>query len=703
MFERRLRYLVLAMTVLAVVIVGRLVEIQVVRAGYYESLEDRLLTRPIRYLPAPRGSILDRTGRALVSDEPTSDLCVHYAIVSGDDEDYLRATARRLRKSDPELAGLSLDQIVQELRIRVAESWTRIAELTGVGVDQLLARAEAIRRRVERIREEVFRRTGIHQPVAEERAVHPLVRALDDEAALRARLELEPRYPWISVVPGSKRTAHDADAAVHLLGRVGAATAERIRSDPLADDPRRRLRPGDVCGISGIERLAETTLRGVRGLMRLDFDRRTVLEHEPARRGGDVRLTIDAWLQQTAYDVLARYVEQLEYPAGAAAVVLDARTREVLALVSYPGYRYDEYRTRYAELRDDLRRMPLRFRAVAEAYPPGSTCKLISLYAALAERVLTPETIIVCRGIFRENLPNAFRCWIYNMYHTTHGPQIAEDAIRNSCNIYFYAAGDKLGAARLCRWFRRFGLGRTQGTGLIEETRGIVPDEAWLRAHRGRGFRPADAWNFAIGQGEVAATPIQVANAVATVATGAWMPVRLLLDPPPQRPAELVTFDQQWLDVLRTGMWRVVNEPGGTGHRGKLRNRDYVLCGKTGSAQAVPRVLSREYTLEFPDGHRETVVARSKAEALARFDDPPPRIVGWRARERWPPWQPGDKLPAHAWFIGYTQRRETKIGARPTGRVYAIAVLIEYGGSGGQVAAPAARDIIDALLEREAR
>ncbi len=701
MFERRLRYLVLAMSGLALLIAARLIEIQVVRSGYYESLEDRLLTRPIRYLPAPRGRILDRNGQVLVSDEPTSDLCVHYAVLSGEDGDYLRATARKLRRSDPDFSGRPLSEIVAALRIREAEMWARIAELTRVSVGELRARADAIRRRVQRIREQVRQRTGINQPVAEERAVHPLVRGLDDETALKARLELEPRYPWVSIVPSSRRTAHDADAAVHLLGRVGAATAERIARDPLADDPRRRLRPGDLCGISGVERLAETTLRGIRGELRLDFDRKTVLEYTPAQPGGDVRLAIDAWLQQKVYEVLGQYVEQLEHPAGAAAVVLDARTREVLALVSYPAYRYDAYRARYRALRDDLRRMPLRFRAVAEAYPPGSTCKLISLYAALAEKVLTPQTIIVCRGIFRENLPNAFRCWIYNMYRTTHGPQIAEDAIRNSCNIYFYTAGDRLGAARLCAWFERFGLGRTQGTGLIEEARGVVPDEAWLIEHRGRRFRPADAWNFAIGQGEVSATPIQVANVVATVATGAWMPVRLVLDPQPQRRAELVTFDEPWLEVLRTGMWRVVNEPGGTGHRARLRNREYVLCGKTGSAQAVPRVLTREYTLEFPDGHRETVIARTKAEALAGYDAPKPKVVGYRARDRWPPWQPGDKLPAHAWFIGYTQRRETPIGARPRGRVYSIAVLIEYGGSGGHVAAPAARDIIDALLERE--
>ena len=168
------------------------------------------------------------------------------------------------------------------------------------------------------------------------------------------------------------------------------------------------------------------------------------------------------------------------FRSGAAAVVIDVATREVLALASYPIYAYDEYRANYNELRRDRRRDPLMFRAVRAQYPPGSICKAIALIGGLHEGVITPQSTITCTGHLLPDHPNMFRCWIYKQYHTTHGPQTGEDAVRNSCNIYFYKVGERLGPGRLCEWFQHFGLGRTQGTGLIEESPAIVPTEEWL-------------------------------------------------------------------------------------------------------------------------------------------------------------------------------------------------------------------------------
>jgi len=320
--------------------------------------------------------------------------------------------------------------------------------------------------------------------------------------------------------------------------------------------------------------------------------------------------------------------------------------------------------------------------------------------------VVRPETTIECNGVFRPEQPNRFRCWIYNMYHATHGPQRATDALRNSCNIYFYTIGDRLGVARLCAWFSRFGLGRTQGTGLIEESRGIVPTPEWIRTHRRSDphVRPADAWNFAIGQGEVAATPLQAANVAATVATGRWAPVRLLLDDDgtAAAPPKTVEFDQRYLRVLRRGMWRVVNERGATAYKhARLDDPTYCLCGKTGSAQAAARPIKRRWFLEWPDGHRETVVGGLiREDILKPYPDPKPRIVGYRTCERFPLLDINDKLPSHAWFIGYTQPRDTPRGAVPHGKVYAIAAIVEYGGSGGAAAGPVVRDIAEYLVQR---
>ena len=117
---------------------------------------------------------------------------------------------------------------------------------------------------------------------------------------------------------------------------------------------------------------------------------------------------------------------------------------------------------------------------------------------------------------------------IYKQHKYWHGGLIAEEAIKHSCNIFFYTVGERLGAERLCHWFAEFGLGKRQGTGLIEETAGILPTPAWLFHKRGRTPEKSDARNFAIGQGEVTATPLQAANAAATVATGRWAPVKLI-------------------------------------------------------------------------------------------------------------------------------------------------------------------------------
>ena len=358
----------------------------------------------------------------------------------------------------------------------------------------------------------------------------------------------------------------------------------------------------------------------------------------------------------------------------------------------------------YGRMTRDAQRMPTRFRAVNGLYPPGSTCKAITLVGALSDGVTTEHERIHCTGYLLPGRQDIFRCWIFNDYQTTHDArqpegQNGEDAVRNSCNIYFFTMGGRLGPQRLCEWFSRFGLGRTQGTGLIEESPGIVPTEDRIR----RRYQPSDAWNWAIGQGEVTATPLQVANVCASIASGYWAPVRLLRDagtsgdqPAGDRGED---YDANALRVLRTGMWRVVNEHG-TGRLAELACKDYVLCGKTGTAQAPPQPVLYRYTFEWPDGRRETVDAYLEQDALAQFGDEKPKRVGKHTIARYPDLLPGE-LSSHAWFMGYTQLASTPRGAAPSGRVYAIAVVVEYGHSGGRVAGPIARMIAEYLLTKD--
>ncbi|MBL8880867.1 MAG: hypothetical protein JNG88_17270 [Phycisphaerales bacterium] len=405
-------------------------------------------------------------------------------------------------------------------------------------------------------------------------------------------------------------------------------------------------------------------------------------------------------------EILEQAVSASIHPAGASAVVIDVDSREVIILASYPTYEFDGFSRDFNALASDTIRAPLLFRAVAAQYPPGSICKAATLIGGLTERVINENTTFFCNGHLLPNQPGKFRCWIFNQTPgATHGAESATEAVRDSCNIYFFNVGERLGCDRLCEWFSRVGLGRLQGTGLEEESEAIVPTSDWLWSRFQRRHQAADAWNYSIGQGEVTCTPLQAANVAATIASGVWRPVLLARDADGRRiggPDETrVPLDEAALRVVRTGMWRVVNEQGGTAVGARLDARDYELCGKTGSAQTVPRVTSRLYTLEWPDGRRESVTAESADEALARFEEVRPRIAGSRAMGRYPNIGPDDKLPSHAWFIGYSQPKSTRRGGTPHERVYAISVLIEFGGGGGKVAGPVAKQIIDLVLSRE--
>ncbi len=709
MFQRRLTWFWVLLTGLSVLIVARLAQVQLVQADEYRRLAARILTRRPTYITAPRGGIFDVHHQPLVSDEPSADVSVHYAVLAGRAEplrQYLVGVARELRRAGEYPPEARLQDIADQLAAEIPVTWARLAEISGQTEEELAEKAARIRARIERWR---ARAEG---PVREETQLLPLLENVDHRVALRVRLEFA-RCPWLRVVPSTRRVAHDVDALVHVLGRLGAASPESIAEDPHAGDELRALRPDDRCGISGVERLAESSLRGARGRIIYDYNWQE-LERVDAVAGRDVHLTIDRELQHFVFELLAEAVSARPegQRSGAAAVVIDAATRDIRALVSYPAYKAEEFNERFAALERDARGRPLLFRAVQGQYPPGSICKTLTLIGALSEDVVKPDTRIHCTGHLLPESTERFRCWIYNRTPgLTHdalepGGQDAASAVKNSCNIYFFRVGERLGPERLCDWFVRCGLGRPAGTGLIEESRGIVPTAEWLWARQHRRHQPSDAWNFAIGQGEVAITPLQAANVAATIATGQWAPVRLARDDAGHAfgaaPEAPVTIEERALEPLRVGMWRAVNEAGGTGRPARLADGDYVLCGKTGSAQAQPWPVAYRWTFELADGRRVESVAYLEQDARARVGAEDAPCVGRRTEERHPALAEGMRLPAHAWFIGFTQPARTPRGARPRGPVYALSVLVEFGESGGKVAGPIARRIAEYLLDQRA-
>ena len=252
-----------------------------------------------------------------------------------------------------------------------------------MSVVDLQERARDIYDRVQRIHRAVYRRRGFDSPVAEERRYHAIISGLDASSRIAAR-EVFQYYPWIRVEPASRRTFRwDAAPFAHVLGRLGRVDAKVVADDPAADDPFAKYLGDELLGVSGVEFAGEARLRGRRGQVTRDRQGEVIHPVIEAENGQDVTLTIHAELQRRLYHLLGEAVADVPASPGGAIVVLDVPTREVLALVSYPSYDPTDFDGLYSTLRDDTDRLPLRFRAVANRYAPGSTIKPLVCLAGL--------------------------------------------------------------------------------------------------------------------------------------------------------------------------------------------------------------------------------------------------------------------------------------------------------------------------------
>jgi penicillin-binding protein 2 len=715
MFYRRLKVFLILLLVPVSVVVARLTQLQVSQADYYQEVADNALIRQPRYIPAVRGRILDRYGKVLATDEPTWDVCVHYGALSRDDE-YLRKRVSEWRRqgrlpADPNLDRKEQNQIDEAAIARnIEESLREVAELTGRSLDEIARQRETILDRVASVQKALLKKRGYLVPPEETQMNHPLVRGIDDQTAVKARLALTP-YDWLSVQASTRRHYDPRAASMgHLMGRLAQVTAEVKDRDPYRDDRTRCYLPWESFGVAGVERLCEPILRGQRGVVETDIDGEEIGQTKPVD-GRDAVLTIDIDLQQKVYEAVGKGVTAPSKSAtgvvspskstGGAAVVIHIPTRQVLALVSYPSFNPNDFTRDFARMIDDTRNRPTLFRAVAAVYPPGSVAKPATLATGLALKVITPETRLHCHGYL--NKPDGrFQCWIYRQHYPhTHDERYpnglnAEEALQESCNCYFYQLGELIRGDRLCQWFRQFWVGppaspgMIAGTGLIEEREGILPTAAWLWEKRHRPMTLGDSRNYAIGQGEVGLTPLQVANLMATIASGQFMWPTVVANDGRERPAWVLPLTSYQWKTVRRGLYRVVNNPHGTAY-GHARMDEIALAGKTGSAQCTPVVIDRQYLVEWPDGRREKIIAKQRLEVEKQIEKAPgAKIISSRPHKLFP--ETTDSL-AHAWFAGFVPAGP---GEEPE---FAIAVLIEFGESGGLRAAPVAKEIIRAMIE----
>lgn len=681
MFERRLKLILAGFGVVLMILVARLIDIQVVHANDYRVVAERVLLRPAKILPFVRGRILDRHGRVLASDEPCWQVCVDFDVLSGDAEEDGADTGR-------------LDGLRREL-----------AAFSGETVQSLREREVGIVERIGRWRAKAADARGYDLPIREERMPHAIVRDLDDQRQIAARQRFA-AYPWVTVEHGSRRV-YDADESVgHILGRLGAVDIEALRNDPEPADSPASLLPSDEVGISGVEYSAERELRGRRGRTQLNR-RGEIIEDTAAVNGRDVSLTLHYELQKRLYDLMG---EQLPAVApestGGSIVVLDVTSREVLAMVSYPGFDANTFSKRYDELRLDTKRTPLRFRAVANGYEPGSIVKPLTCVAGIGSGVIDTNTTFHCDGYYdRELFPNSYRCWTMRGtdQRKQHGGVATTAAIAGSCNVFMYHVGDLLGPERLCNYFDMAGIGKTTGIGLREERYGINPTPSWLMENKGQTATRGSARNYAIGQGEVVVTPIQAANLMATYATGVAKELTLVRDAAESRSWRLPVDARAWAAV-REGLFRVTNDPDGTAyHQAHWVNSQYALCGKTGSATTEPSPTHYRvaYKDEIGASRFAIIPAKVYAHAVEEFKkryptaqfDPEKDVT---VAQVWPPSKSGasGEKHSHAWFAGYLQRISADGGliANQTPRI-AFALMIEFGGSGGYTAGPVAKQI----------
>lgn len=456
-----------------------------------------------------------------------------------------------------------------------------------------------------------------------------------------SRIQLNaPDLPGIVIDEGLTRYYPFGAGMAHILGYVSSVSDKDVKDDPLLEVP------GFKIGKSGIEKYLEKALRGESGNLKLEVNAYGRIMKEIERVDGipgkDVQLTIDSRLQQKAFELFGE--------ESGAAVLLDVHTGEILAFVSAPSF--DPNMMTQGLSTEDWNallhneRNPLTDKAISGQYSPGSTFKMIVALAALEAGVIKPETRTYCAGkMFLGN--HAFHCW----KKEGHGYLNVVEALQHSCDIFFYETAQKLGIEKIADMARRFGLGSKINIGLENEKAGLIPDKEWKLRRFGEPWQQGESLISGIGQGYILTTPLQLVTMTARLVNGGYeiKPTFLKVSDGEKSKIKKIDVSPANLELIKEGMYAVVNKPGGTAWRSQFDYHGQRMGGKTGTTQ-VRRITMKE--------RREGIKKESE--------------LPWRLRN-------------HALFVGYAPHDNPK---------YAVAVLVEHGGGGSSVAAPLAGKIL---------
>ncbi|MBA2882369.1 penicillin-binding protein 2 [Desulfosalsimonas propionicica] len=453
--------------------------------------------------------------------------------------------------------------------------------------------------------------------------------------------------PGITIATSARRNYIYDPAAAHLIGYLGEVSRDELRNGLYP-----YKRGGDMVGRAGVEKTFEDQLSGIPGRKIVQVNAVgqvvRVLGKEPAEAGHNLYLTIDFALQQKA--------EALLEGKSGSIVAVDPRTGEVLAMASRPVFQQEDFvrgmnKKQWRALVNDPKR-PLHNKAIQAEYPPASTYKIITAMAALEEGVMDEQTTVYCPGGLRFG-NRTYRCW----KRQGHGSMDINEAIAQSCDVFFYQAGKQLGVDRIAEYAKASGLGQKTGIPLAHEAEGLVPTSEWKQRKIGIPWQAGENLSIAIGQGYNLATPLQMAMLTAAVANGGK-----LYKPRIMRRVESVQgrieekiqtgkpdplpASQETLEIIRKGLYDVVQHRRGTAYW-YVRSKEVAISGKTGTAQVISRKAGQEEADQ------------------------------------------GDQYLPHAWFVGYAPSDRPEI---------AVCVFIEHGEHGSSGAGPLAKEMVLSYL-----
>ena len=477
----------------------------------------------------------------------------------------------------------------------------------------------------------------------------PLVLKRDITRDLLAVIEAHQfDLPGIHIDVEPTRNYIHKKTAAHLIGYLGEINKEELASGKFPN-----VRSGDAIGRYGVEKSFEADLQGKRGGHQVEVDVNgrviKILKTVEPVSGKDLVLTMDLSLQQKAESLLGEN--------DGAVVALDPSNGDVLVMASSPSFDQNDFiggisTKKWQALRDDPGR-PMNNKAIQAEYPPASTYKTITALAGLEEKVIDHNSTFFCPGFYKFG-NRRYHCW--NRYG--HGNLNVVDAIAQSCDVFFYQTGEKIGVDALARYAYGSGLGRLTGIRLAHERPGLIPTSAWKKKRFKEPWQAGETLSISIGQGFNLVTPLQMAVFISAVGNNGtlYRPrlVRSVQDAKGQVIREIepditggLPASKKNLAVVRQGLLEVVHGNRGTARR--IRLPGIQIAGKTGTAQ----VFSRK--------------------AGEKFDNKKLRRT----------------LQDHAWFVCYAPAQDPKI---------AIAVIIEHGEHGSSAAAPVAKELIHAYL-----